>query len=345
MSGCALPKKAIDDVQLLHVMGYDQMDDQVKGTALYSIYSPDQKETSGVLSTFSKTSEGILSNLNNESDKPIELGQLRTVLFGEDFAEEGISTIVSAFYRDPDIGRRMYLAVVKDNSEEVLEYEAKRPIQRHFADLIQQHEERESLPFTNLHIFTSQMWGRGMDPFLPFIAKNEEGMKIEGLALFKNDQYIANINNKETLIFTMLKNGSERGRYEGSFEKNEKKGIVLIQDFHTESRYIAKDVYSKPKVTIQLEIQGEVKIAPTWLDLSKQENITLLEKSLEKDIKQKAEKLIAFFQENQIDPLAIGHFLRSETRGWDINQYKEQYPSMEIKVKTDVNIFHSGVID
>lgn len=345
LSGCALPRDSVDNVQLLRVMGYDQMDDQVKGTAIYSVFTPDKKESAELISTSSKTSKEILSELNNESEKPIELGQLRTLLFGEDFAKKGINTIVSTFYRSPNIGRRMYLAVVKDHSEDLLKYEAKRTVQRHFWDLIKQNEERENLPYTNLHIFTSIMWGRGMDPFLPYIVKNKNGMKIEGLALFKKDKYIAHIDKKETLLFTMLKNGSEKGFYGISFEKNEKKGDVLIQDIRTESHFISEDVYSKPKVTIQLKTKGEIKIAPKWLDLKKQENITFLEKSLENEINQRAEKLIAFFQDNQIDPLAIGDFLRSETRGWDIKQYKKQYPSVAIKVKTDVKILQTGVTD
>ncbi|MGC4377400.1 Ger(x)C family spore germination protein [Fictibacillus sp. Mic-4] len=344
LTGCALQQKTIDDIQLIQVLGYDWKDGEYRGTAIFPMYSPDKQETFRLITSSSKTGREILAIMNNKSDKPIEVGQMRTLLIGEALAEKGISTLISTLYRDSNVGNMTKIAVVEDAEHMLVErWKKKSSVDLYISNILRQNEETENLPITNLHTFTYQMWDWGEDPYLPYLTMDKQAVKVDGLALFDHYKLVTKIDERDTFIFMLLNKGSEEGIYESSFSARGKKGNVVIYDIATKKIMKLQKEGAHRKITIHLKIKGEIKEYPTWFDLQK--DVGVLEKNVEKHISNHAMELLTFFQKKNIDPLGFGSYLDSKIRHYDEKQYKKDYQNLTFDVKTDVDIFHSGVIE
>jgi len=68
------------------------------------------------------------------------------------------------------------------------------------------------------------------------------------------------------------------------------------------------------------------------------------EKAVEKEITERAEKMVKRFQELNTDPLRIGEKARQRS-DFNRQQWKEQYSQMEIKIEADVHAVQSGIIE
>lgn len=90
-------------------------------------------------------------------------------------------------------------------------------------------------------------------------------------------------------------------------------------------------------------MNGLIKNAPSWIDLSKKENIRSVKNQVEQNIKNQSQKLIQQFQQKKIDPLGIRDQIRSRSRKWTIQQIQAMYPSIDINVEADVNVVQSGI--
>jgi spore germination protein len=66
---------------------------------------------------------------------------------------------------------------------------------------------------------------------------------------------------------------------------------------------------------------------------------------MEQDIKEQAEIMIKKFQVLKVDPLGLGEQVRSRTRNWDEKKWNNMYPTIHVKVKLDVEIIESGVVE
>ena len=98
-----------------------------------------------------------------------------------------------------------------------------------------------------------------------------------------------------------------------------------------------------PKVNIHLKLNGLIKNAPDWLDLSKNENITYVKKHVEKTLEKHLNELIKQFQEKEIDPIGIREEIRSHSRKWTIKQIQEMYPNVDVAVHVQINVVQSGI--
>lgn len=345
--GC-VPKQIVDEVQLIHALGFDELsDNNIKGTATYPIFNPDGTVRVETLTASSHTSRFIRSKLNTRSPKTLATGQLRIVLFNNTFAEKGILDIVNSLYRDPNVGNRLYIAVVDGEAHELLtkEYSAAALPSLYLTDLIEQNIKTENLPKTNLHVFLYSFYGEGIDPFLPLVNAEKNTIQLQGIALFRGDKYVGKLSHRESFAFKVLVDGSKTGQFEVELKKGKKKGHAVIRNIKGTTSYKVKKVNGVPEFQIKMKILGEIHEYPPWLNLELKPNIELIEKTFKKQVNDQAVEMIDKFQKLKIDPLGLGDQVRRREKNWDFKQFKEQYPDMKIKVTTDVEIVESGVIE
>ncbi|MCM3718194.1 Ger(x)C family spore germination protein [Fictibacillus phosphorivorans] len=347
LAGC-VPKEIIDDVQLIHAIGFDELPDgNIQGTITYPIFEQDGKVRVEYLSAVSHTSRFLRSKLNTKSPKTLAAGQLRIVLFNHKFARKGILDIMNSLYRDPNVGNRLFLSVVEGNTNKLLtnEYTATPLPSIYIMELLEQNIKSENLPRTNLHVFLYSYYGEGIDPFLPIIKSEKNSLQLNGIALFRDDKYVGRINHKESFVFKILLEGSRTGNYEVQLKKGKRKGHSVIRNIKGTASYKVKKVNGVPEFNIKLKILGEIHEYPPWLDLENKQNIQLVEKTLTKEINKDAKKIIAKFQRLNVDPLGLGDQVRRREKNWVFKRFKEQYPDMKISVSTDFEIVESGVIE
>jgi spore germination protein len=345
--GC-VPKQIIDEVQLIHAIGFDELPNHnIKGTITYPIFDPDGTVRVETLSTVSHTSRFFRSKLNTKSPKTLSTGQLRIVLFNDKFSKKGILDIVNSLYRDPNVGNRLYMAVVDGNAHDLLtaKYTAAPLPSIYLMDLIEQNIESENLPKTNLHVFLYSYYGEGIDPFLPIVKTEKSAMQLEGIALFKDDKYVGKLNHSESFAFKVMLDGSKTGHYEVELKKGKNKGHAVVRNIKGKTSYKVRKVNGVPEFDVNLKIFGEIHEYPPWLNLEEKPNIDLIEKTLKKQINKEAKKITAKFQRLNVDPLGFGDQVRRREKKWDFKRFQEQYPDMKITVSTEIEIVESGVIE
>jgi spore germination protein len=341
LSGC-VEEEIIDDVNLVTVSGFDLIEkNKIRGTVIINTYLMDQPVQDIQFEESSELSRDILADMQKKSPQPLVLGKLQLVLFGEELSKSGITDLVDTLQRDASISERLFLAVTRDEARGIFEADfGTLGASRYLSDLIMHNELNRDLPRINLHLFLFQYYSKGQDPYLPIIKKSDKGVKIDGLALFDNVKFVGEIPNEKLLFFKILADQYSKGSYTLNIpDSKEKAGIKSIT---TSSKL--RLVSTEPlKVSISVHVEGFIneytgkKITPKI--------ITKVEKAFKEEVEKESLALINQFKELKIDPLGIGDDIRSQSRKFNINEWKERIPELDVDVKADVVISESGVID
>ncbi|MBM7603633.1 spore germination protein [Metabacillus crassostreae] len=343
LSGC-VEKEILDDVNLITSIGFDLIDkESIRGSAVINTYIKDQPVNDYVITDESKLSRDILDNMQKQSPDQLVLGKIEIVLFGEDLAKKDISDLVDTLQRDASIGERLQLAVARGESKTVLDSKFENQGASNFiSNIIQHNKLNRDLPRSNLHLFLYQFYSKGQDPYLPFIKKNEQtgGVEIDGLALFDDKKVVGSIPNDQLLFFKTLADQYTKGSYTLELAKeNHSAGIKSIAS----SRELKVKSLEPLKVEVKVKVEGYIheytgkRITP--------EVIKDVERVFEEKMKNEINSLFTYFKELKIDPVGIGDQIRSQSREFNIENWRDRIPELTVDVIPEVIISESGVIE
>ncbi|MFJ8261599.1 hypothetical protein ACIQ4I_06500 [Rummeliibacillus sp. NPDC094406] len=209
MSGCSQEesKVPLEDVAMVGVMAFDYIEEnKTKLTVVIPQYQKAQKNIQTISVTTDIISNGI-RKIGKLSDRKVELNQLRVVLINDDFARhEKVKDIIEYLYRNPQVGNKVYIAVVKGSGEELLKekYPDKQSVIYYLKDLLQPKVTTAFNPNTDIHSFVYTSTSPVFDPILPVLIKKGSNIDIENVALFKNNHMHETITPNEALIIQAL---------------------------------------------------------------------------------------------------------------------------------------------
>jgi spore germination protein len=338
-AGCTSERKIIDDIDLVTAVGYDYVDgNHIRGTVSIPVFNPDKTVTSEMFSNVSSLIRENREKLDAESNKPLLSGKLELALYNEELAEHGLYDYIDYLNRDPSVGSRVFLAVVEGKAKEYLKtkYE-NQDTGLYIAGIIEKNIEKGTIPKTNLHQLLYRYYSKGAEIFLPLLALKDDKVKINGMALFKDDKYVGKIPFKELFAFKTLVEDTKFGIYPLHAGKHSADLENVETKRHLKVTYDGRN----PKVNIHINITGvirEYKGAKV-----NHEVVHRLEKQMEQHLNKDYKKIISKTQKLNIDSLAIGNFLNSQVRFFDFKSYKDYYPEMPIRAKVEVKITEYGV--
>lgn len=343
LSGC-LQTKVIEDLHLSQLQGYDEAEaeNETKVTASVPIYGQGEKNSKAKDVQFtatSHTSQSVRVKLQAKAPFPIEFGKIKGLVFGNEYAsKKGIYDVIDVLSRDPEIGRMIYMAVVDGTAQELLNQQFKKEgtLSRYIKNLLDHNIDR-NLPTSNLHEFIYSYYGHGMDPFLPLIVHEEDAIKIKGLALFDNDHYVDSIPLEDLFVFKILYEKAANAKYE--YHWKERDSYVGIDTVSSNVKYKTNKDQS---VTVSVKVKGILRDSPT-VSTGSADFIKTIENKISKSLEKKGRAMIKSFQEKGIDPLRLGDHVRSQTRGWKHEEWREKYPDKEIHVNVDLSIRQTGI--
>lgn len=334
--------RIINDVQLIHALGYDQVDNQIKGTAITHRYEKDQPNVE-MLETSAISLYSIFPEINTTTPSQLELGQLRSVVIGKDFAAKGIGTLVHSLCRDPNIGFRLQLAVADPHAESILEVNRKVNIPFYLSDMIEQNIRTLNTPKTNLHVFLFNLYGEGRDPYLPYLVLYHDRIKLEGLALFHKDKFVDHIHANEAFLLNVLLERTKSGQYPVEIEIAGRKGRGMLRNLGSEVAFEVNTRKSIPSVMIQLNMRAQFKDYPSWLKLSQPDTLHAAEKELSLYLQKQLKQFLSHLQKVKVDPVGMGDLIRGRSSSWNYEQFQEQYPQMDIGVNVALKLEQTGV--
>lgn len=343
LSGCGIHERIIDEVQIIETLGYDREEGKVKGIALYPTFAEQGNVKLKIYKTVSDSYEDILPRMNAKSAYPIETGKLDFILFGKEYATQGIEDVVTNFARNPNTASRMQLGIAENSAEDILQASKHVNLSFHLSEKINQNIERGNIPKMNLHMFLNNFHQEGRDQILPYLILEENQIKIDGLALLKNGKYINHINLRQSLILKTLIDGSQNGQYKTKITQNKKEGFILLKNLDAKTTYTVEKSEGIPSIFIDLTIHAEIEKASSWFDLKKEKDIVKLERNLKEHFKEEVQHLISLAQGYNVDPIGLGEKVRANTRNWDYQRFMDIYPEVKTTVHTNIDILNTGI--
>jgi spore germination protein len=162
-------------------------------------------------------------------------------------------------------------------------------------------------------------------------------VEVSGIALFDKDKLVGKLDFSEFFVFTVLAETSKNGSYK---VRND----TFVRNLGSKRKFQVSNNKSNPKITINVQIDGIIR-QHAGEKLQQKKLYEKIEKQMEQDIKEEAEKMIKKLQVLKVDPLGLGEQVRSRTRNWDEKKWNDMYPTINVKVKVDVKITESGVFE
>ncbi|WP_313804949.1 Ger(x)C family spore germination protein [Cytobacillus sp.] len=340
-TGC-VPKSIIDDINIEAASAFDELeDDTFVGTVLIQEYLPDQSTENKTFTATAKLRRDLLLNIQRQSSEPLHLGGLMVTIFGDKLADRGIMDFVDNYQRDPSIGARNYLATSSGSALQILKGEyGPRGNSAYLNNLIEHNMKYRDLPETNLHIFIRDFYTQGKDPYLPELHQiNNEKVEISGLSLFKKDREVHVLSTDKMFFFKLLADRHSNGSFKVDLGSGREAEIKSISSKHK----IKISKKNPSQVVIHIKIKG---VIPEYTGEQITPKIVKeVEKALEKKVNKECLGLVKQFQEQEIDPVGFGFFHRKQIRGYNFKRWEDDYKRLTFKIKTDVNIVETGVLE
>lgn len=338
LSGCA-KEQIIDRVKLLQSIGIDLQGDTFKVSATYSAF--EKKARLLLLHGEVKSLNEGLTHFTSQSDHPIAVGQLRTLVISEKLARRGISELASTLVRDPLISNRSTLVITKDQPSDILAETLKYP-PIYLANLIKQNMEHGNTPSTNGHTFLDQYFGEGQDVFLPILVKGpKDVLQMDGVGVFHGDKLKLLLTNEKGLFIKLLKDDKvdiQSSTYNFKNDQDEQIQFKIIYSKH-------KMIVENEKASVSLKLDIDLGEYPTTLNVFENNNDMLdLKKQIENNLKAEIKAMLEDFQKNLVDPIGIGTLYGTRQRNWNEQKFTAQiYPNIKFDVQTEVKILSLGV--
>jgi spore germination protein len=342
VTGC-VKKEVLDDISLIEGIGFDYIDKKnIQGTVVIPVYLPDQAPKSTTFTAKAEIKKSILQDIQRQAADPIVTGSLEVVLFSKELTEKvGILPLVDAFQRDPGVGSGLFLAVVDGSTKELLSgHYGLRGNATYISKLVQHNIKSEDLPKTNLQLFLADFYQEGQTPFIPQIKQiGKTKMIINGIALLKHGKMVDFIKPDDMFSFKLLVDKYSEGMHQVKIDSGE----AAIRSIHSSHNY--KLTKRKPtEITIHIKIEGIINEF-TGQELTPR-LMHQLQDQFEKDIQKECLSMIKRFKEKEIDPVGIGHFVKTQTRNFDFKNWRENdYKNLVVNIKPEVTISESGVIE
>ncbi|MEY2196470.1 Ger(x)C family spore germination protein [Neobacillus sp. BF23-41] len=339
LTGCVSEEKIIDDIDLVTAVGYDYVDaNYVRGTVSIPVFKPDKTISTQTFSDVSSLIRENRAKLDSEADKPLFSGKLEVALYSEELAEHGIYEFIDYLSREPSIGSRVLLAVVEGKAKDyIIKKFPSTDTGLYISTLLEKYIEKGTIPKTNLHQMKYLYFSKGGDPFLPLLKMKNGKVKINGIALFKDDRYVGKIPFKQTFAFKTLVENFESG----IFPIHNGRNSAVVENVKAKRHYTVDTSKSVPKVRIDISINGVVREHKGTIN--NQKVVQGLEKEMEKQISKDYKKIIATIQELNVDPIGLGDIIKSQDRSFNVNKYKAYYRELPIKTNVKVKITEYGV--
>ncbi|MBA9026213.1 Ger(x)C family spore germination protein [Peribacillus huizhouensis] len=344
LSSCMnIEPTVLNEINIATAISYDYIDkDHFTSTAVTPYYLPDKRVNNVTFTATSSLSKDVRQRMNQQTDKPIFSGKIEVVLYSKELAKHDLIRMTDTLIRDPSIGNTVYLAVVDGKAQDVLIKQFGNVDKgTYLSNAIEHNIQSGILPKTNLHLFSYAHNSEGMDPFLPIIKPKNGNPIITGVALFDQGKFVYQTKDHENIIFKMLVETSSNK--EGFSAKLGENLFASVYNISSKVSYNIPEPMTNSPIMINLKVEAVLREFTG--EQPDKKVIRTIEKKMEKELKQRAEKLIVKLQKLEVDPLGVGEQVRTRTRSWNKDEWKSLYPTIPFQVNVNFEILESGAVE
>jgi spore germination protein KC len=286
--------------------------------------------------------------INTKVDKELDFNHAKAILFGEEVAKEEIKELLDWFIRRRDIQKIAWVGIGKPDAQSVISI--KREVERLpsnalFLSFGRTGSESPFIISEYLFDFRKRITERGLDPILPIIeAKNNKYYDINTAGVFDSEKLKVTLSEEETRILNILLNRATKAHLSVNKKKDNDQNSFFIAADILRAKYDLHHVESgSPSLVVRVNIEGIVEEA--WEEISHAE-LNKFEKIAEKQYQDKVTTLLTKLQKENLDPVGFGLKYRAKSFSRDDwEKWQKIYPEIPIKVKVDVTLQGTGMLD
>lgn len=371
LTGC-WDRRELNELGITLAIGIDKVEDEYQVTAQVVVPSEISSKTStgrSPVTLFQATGETVyeaLRKITKISPRKIYPGHLRTLVLGEDIAEEGIAESLDLLSRDWEFRSDFFVVIAKDmTAGEVLNVTTtieNIPANKMFNTL---KTSQASWAATNgfiLDELIANLTSDGKEAVLTGILVTGEQKKgsskqnvesitpparieYDELAVFKKDKLVGWLTEREARGYNAIVNEVQNTVTVISCSEEGKATLEIIQ---FDSKIKGNINKGKPVVDVNIKVKGNVGEVECQINLNDPQTIVELEKNTEKEMEESIKSTIETVQKQyKSDIFGFGNAIhRSNPKEWKKikEQWDEEFPEMTANVKVDVKLVHTGTV-
>lgn len=353
LCGC-WDQRLLKETTLLMSAGFDYTED---GKLLGTITSPKitkekVEDKAQFFSESGSTPNQVRNALDRKVGEVIDPSKLRVMILGSELAAQPIYPILDLYYRDPRSSISAKLVVVEGTAKDAMSVpiiHSQKPSE-YILDLLLSAEESTIVPNLNLQTICPIMFDPGQDFMVPYLTAKNDELKVQGVAMFNNQEFTGTLDTSESTLFLLMDNKKSR---DGSLtlkvsdhEKQEIKNFITFNLEHSKvNRKIQVSEDDQVKVDISLVIKAEVNDYPHD-QLTTREEVLKLNNKLSELLTEKAHTVIKKMQDANCDGFGIGRELIAlypET--WKYLDWEKDYSKIEFNPTVTVEVIQHGIIN
>lgn len=298
--------------------------------------------------TRSSLTSGLFQALNNiqiQHDHTTFIGQCRGVVIGEEFANIGLKTGLDFFSRMPTFPPSSYVVIGRPAAE---------AIQNINWSETEIHDQNIRWFFSNRpnQKYGVKKWSLFrdihdplQDPLIPIVTPwdNNQTMKMVGLAVFKEDRMIGEINLTETVFLELLRNTWKESRITIDLSQNNQASFHSITGRKkVKVRYLKERPVFKFTLRLKAFLGELTRGAKSPLT---EKELEIIQKQTENHLEKSLVKILKKLQTMESDPLGLGNYFRAkQSKHFSIKKWPLHYQQAEFEVNVKVLIESLGVL-
>lgn len=349
LTGCG-DQRILEELGFTQTTSYDLLPDgRLDVTNSIPLADPQakgQRETIRVASDSSKESR---IQMARQTSLKLVSGQLRNAIFGLTLSRSGLWDHIDTLIRDPSISPQVKVTVINGNAGELLRknYKQHPRTGKYIDKLLRKEAAGQSVPKITLYQFARDYYDDGIDPVAPILKDVGEHIAVDGIALFRDDRYVAKIKPDDAMIFALLRGKFKQGELSLNLTpgRGSDKELVMFSSMVGSRKVKAKRKGDQTTVTFKVRVSGSVLeyIGPRKLSDDKQRK--QLEQEMSAYLANKCEEVMALMQRNKADSVGIGMYVRDTMtyKEWKSLRWNEDvYPTIRVNFKVTVKIKDYG---
>jgi len=264
-----------------------------------------------------ETISDAIAEMNLSSPKELYIGHMLVYVISEEAARRGISDVTDYFFRNSTSKKTFQIIIAKNKkAKDILKVLS--PLDSFPADNIAKNLTTESSLSsfainTTLLSFIKAVKDPGIEPIASGITivnnkseknQNESYIKIEPLAIFKNDRFIKWADKDLSKGITILYNQSNSTKIDA--DCGNKKIVYLLTDLK-----VNKSFNLKENVNFKFKIKANTEISEMTCDLNPQnkDDLVKLENLLIEALKKILNKTIEEIKTSKVDSIGLGNII------------------------------------
>ncbi|WP_172372036.1 Ger(x)C family spore germination protein [Sporosarcina jiandibaonis] len=342
-------RTSVEELSLVSSIGFDLVNDKemrmTVGIPQPAGESPELTESYSVNTEM--VSEGLVK-LSSKTDKMIVINQLRTLLFSEEFAKNGkVTEIIEHFYRNPTVGNKVRIVIVKDKVEDVLkaDYPENQHMDAYLNELFEPKLHTSFSPFTSIHDYMNTQTDPVYHTMVPYLEKKEGSLEVTKVALFDSEKLVDTISTEQSLLIQALVGLKKLSPIDIKFKDNETDKHLFLEQIESDVNIKGNKNIDFPKLNIDLKIRAVLVEYKGNRDLSKVDEYEKLEKEINKHLEREIKEILEKLQKLELDPAGLSEYFRMQHKGkWTEDLTKKVIASLDYKVKVEMKVLNTGTL-